>query len=169
VTGCSSVPTRVDKGPIKASTYSLMASKAPVDVGVNERRAEVHQDIQKAITSELDKKGLKQVASGGDVQVAYLVIVANNATTATYDEYFGYGADASALTKKAHAALAGKQNRDYFEVGALVIDVMAPKDSKLLYRSYVVTDVQTFTPANRGDRITMLAASCLGKLQVMPK
>lgn len=166
--GCSSVPTQVDKGPVRASTYSLMPSKAPTSVVVNENRASANQQIQAAISKDLGQRGLKSVASGGQVQVGYLVIVGDNASTITYDEYFGYGRDASALAEKAHQAMAGKQTRDYVEVGALVIDVVDPRDSKLLYRSYAVADVRGMTPENRAERINRLVASCLGKLRVAP-
>jgi len=164
--GCSSTPTRVDKSPLQATTFSMMPSTAPSDVAVNPRRAEAHQLIQGAIARELAQKGLKQVSSGADVQVGYLVIVADNATTTTYDDYFGFGDDAAALTRKAHKTLQGRNSRDYFEVGALVIDVVDGRSGKLLYRSYVVTDVQDMTPANRADRINRLVASCLGRLRI---
>jgi len=166
VSGCSSVPTRVDKGPVRASTYSFMPSKAPASVVVTAQRREAHERIQAAISKDLAQKGLKQVATGGEVQVGYLIVVGDNATTVTYDEYFGYGRDAAALSEKAHKALAEKKSRDYFEVGALVIDVVASGDSKLLYRSYVLTDVQEMNPGNRDARISSLVASCLGNLKV---
>lgn len=166
VAGCSSVPTRVDKGPIQAATYSLMTSKAPASVVVNQNREEVHQLIQKAIATELGQKGLRQVPNGGDVQVGYMVIVADNATTATYDDYFGYGRDAAELSEKAHKILGRANSRNRFEVGAIVIDVVNPSNSKLLFRSYVHTDVQNITPANRAERINQLVASCLDGLRV---
>jgi len=166
VAGCSSVPTRVDKGPLRAATYSLMASKAPAGVVVNEHRQLIHQLIQSAIVQQLDSKGLKQVPTGGEVQVGYLVIVADNATTAAYDDYFGYGRDAAELAEKAHKKLGHSKSRDLFEVGALVIDVVDSRDSKLLFRAYVHTDVLDTTPANRAERINRLVASCLGELRV---
>lgn len=166
VAGCSSVPTRVDKSPIQASNYSLMPSKAQRSVVVNERREEVHQIIQNAITDQLGQKGLKQVSSGGQVQVAYMVIVGNNASTATYDEYFGYGRDAAVLSDKAQKAVNKSKSRELFEIGAIVIDVLDPRDSKLLYRSVAHMDVTDITPANRADRINTLVASCLGSLRV---
>lgn len=166
VAGCSSVPTRVDKGPIHAATFSFMSSKAPASVVVNENREEVHQLIQTAIATELEQKGLQPVPNGGDVQVGYMVIVANNATTATYDDYFGYGRDAAELSEKAHKLLGRAKSRDRFEVGAIVIDVIDPTNSKLLFRSYVHTDVQDITPANRAQQINQLVASCLGGLRV---
>jgi hypothetical protein len=166
VAGCSSVPTQVDKGSVRGSTYSLMASTAPAGTYSSANRQEVQKEIQNAISKALAEKGLKQVANGGDVQVGYLVLIGDNASTLTYDEYFGYGRDAAALSEKAHKALSKKTSRDQFEVGALVIDVVDPKDSKLLYRSYVVTDIKDMTPGTRAERIDRLVASCLGRLKV---
>lgn len=166
VAGCSSVPTRVDKAPVQASTYSFMTSKAPASVVTNERREEVHKVIQTAIAGQLGQKGLKQAASGGQVQVGYMVIVADNATTATYDEYFGYGRDATALADKAHRLVSKSKSRNLFEIGAIVIDLVDPRDSKLLYRSIAHMDVTDITPANRAERINTLVASCLGNLRV---
>jgi hypothetical protein len=164
--GCSSVPSKVDKGPVRATTYSLMTSKAPASVVVNERRVEVHKILQDAIAADLKQKGLNPVPSGGQVQVGYMVVVADNASTATYDEYFGYGRDAAALADKAHKAVSKSKSRDLFEIGAIVIDVVDPRDSKVLFRSVAHMDVSDVTPANRADRINTLVASCLGGLRV---
>lgn len=164
--GCSSVPTRVDRGPVRAATYSLMASKAPSSVVVNERREEVHRVIQGAIAAQLAQKGLRPVPRGGDVEVGYMVVVADNATTATYDEYFGYGRDAGALADKAHKEVSKSSSRNRFEVGAIVIDVVNPRDSKLMFRSLAHMDVGDINPGNRAERINSLVGSCLGGLRV---
>jgi hypothetical protein len=126
----------------------------------------VHRQIQDAIASSLKPKGLSPVASGGDVQVGYLVILANNATTTSYDEHFGYGRDAAVLSEKAHKAVSRSNSRELFEIGAVVIDVVDPKDSTVLFRSVAHMDVREVTPANRADRINRLVASCLGRLRV---
>jgi len=166
--GCSSVPTKINKGPVQARTYSLMPSKAPRTVVVNKRREAVHQMIQDAIARTLEQKGLGQVPTGGDVQVAYMVVVADNVSTATYDEYFGYGRDASALSEKAHKAVSRSKSRELLEVGAIVIDILDPRDSRVLFRSYAYMDVANLTSENRAERIQVLVASCLGNLQVRP-
>jgi hypothetical protein len=78
------------------------------------------------------------VASGGDVTVAYLVIVGNNATTEHINTYFGYGGDAAALSDKAHSAYTSSKNPNYFEAGTLLIDVVDAKTFKVLKRNYAV-------------------------------
>ena len=67
-------------------------------------REQIHALIQDSISRNLAGKGLSKVASGGDVIVAYLVIVGNNASTEAISTYFGYGRDAAALHDKAQDA-----------------------------------------------------------------
>ncbi|MCU0770652.1 MAG: DUF4136 domain-containing protein [Verrucomicrobia bacterium] len=165
VAGCSSVPSQVNHGPVRAGTYSLMPSKAPASVVVNERRQEIHRQIQDAIGAQLAQRGLRGVPTGGEVQVGYMVIVADNATTATYDEYFGYGRDAEAVAEKAHKAVSKRSDRNLFEIGAIVIDVVDSRDSKLLFRSYARLDVRDVNPENRAEKVNTLVASCLGNLR----
>jgi hypothetical protein len=104
----------------------------------SDRREQVHALIQDSISRNLASKGLAKVAAGGDVVVAYLVIIGNNASTEAISTYFGYGRDASGLHDKAQDAYAGSKNPNYFEVGTLLIDLIDAKTYKLLKRSYVV-------------------------------
>lgn len=164
--GCSSVPTRVAKGPVRASTYSLMSSKNQSRGLADARHEEVHQEIQAALAEEMERKGMTRVDQGGDVQVAYLIVLVDNVSTTTDAEYFGFGRDADALAKKAHKARDRSTNRDWFEVGALVVDVVNPGDSKLLYRSTAQMDVRNTTAANRADRVNRLVAACLESLPI---
>lgn len=136
--GCSSVPTKVDTGPIHAATFSFIARSSKPGLTFADDRASLHTMIQEAITRNLAGKGLTQVASGGDVTVAYLVIVGNNASTMAINDYFGYGRDASALHDKAHNAYNSSKNPNYFEAGTLLVDIIDAKTYKLLKRSYVV-------------------------------
>ena len=94
--------------------------------------------IQESITRDLTSKGLSKVASGGDVTVAYLVIVGNNVSTEAISTYFGYGRDTGVLHDKAQDAYTNSKKPDYFEAGTLLIDIINGKSFKLLSRSYVV-------------------------------
>jgi len=140
VTGCST-PTMVDTGPIHAATFSFInggsrgSSTAPAFA---DKREQVHIMIQDAISRDLEGKGLKKVAFGGDVIVPYLVIVGNNASTTAVDTYFGIGRDADALHDKAFDAYTNSKNPNYFEAGTLLIDIIDGKTYQLLKRSYVV-------------------------------
>jgi hypothetical protein len=166
VAGCSSTPTRVEKGPVRASTYSLMSPKGGTQGSMDEVRSKIHGVIQNAIAEELAGKGLSQVATGGDVRVGYLIVVVDNVSTKTDSDYFGYGRDAADLAKKAHKARDREGGRDYLEVGAIVIDVVEPVDSKVLYRSTARMDARNATPANSSGRISRLVGLCLADLRI---
>jgi hypothetical protein len=135
--GCSSTPTKVDTGTIHAATYSFIAGGSKPAPAFADSREQVHTLIQDSIRRNLAGKGLTQVPAGGDVVVAYLVILGNNASTEAISTYFGYGRDASALQDKAQEAYASNQNPNYFEAGTLLIDLIDAKTYKLLKRSYV--------------------------------
>jgi len=138
--GCSSTPTQVNKGPIKAATFSFVAA-SQAEAGFADKRAAVHQLIQQAISQNLARKGLRQVETGGEVTVAYLVIVGNNASTESINTYFGYGRDSADLHEKAQSAYTGSKNPNYFEAGTLLIDLLDARTFKLLDRNYVTRPV----------------------------
>jgi hypothetical protein len=135
-TGCSSTPTKVDHGPIKAATFSFVNIAARPQPAYADKRAEAHQLIQEAITTDLAALGVARVASGGDVTVAYLIIVGNNATTSSINDYFGYGRDVGALDDVAHQKYTDNKNPNYFEAGTIVIDIIDSQTNKLLKRNY---------------------------------
>jgi len=134
--GCSSTPTHVDKGPIKATTFSFVSASRP-DSAFADKRAEIHKMIQAAITRNLTSQGLTKVESGGDLTVAYLAIVGNNASTEAINTYFGYGRDAAGLHAKAQGAYSASKNPNYFEAGTLLIDLIDAKTFKLVERNFV--------------------------------
>ena len=134
--GCSSTPTRVDKGVIKANSFSFVNTANRPQPTYADQRAEVNKLIQEAITANLKRFSVPQVASGGDITVAYLVIVGNNATTSSINDYFGYGRDASAISEIAHQKYTQNNNPNYFEAGTIVIDIIDSRTNKLLKRGY---------------------------------
>jgi hypothetical protein len=160
---CSSTPAKVDKGPIRAATFSFIAGGS----GAADSRAQVHAMIQNSITRNLATKGLTKAASGGDVTVAYLVVVGNNANTEAISTYFGYGRDATALEDKAHAAYNSNKNPNYFEAGTLLVDILDTRTNKLLKRSYVTRPVLTNPTAEvRAERIQEAVDAVLGDLRI---
>jgi hypothetical protein len=134
--GCSSTPTEVNKGPIKAASFSFVAAPQ-TPPGYVDKRAEVHQMIQDAIAKNLTARGMTKKDAGGDVTVAYLVIVGNNATTESINTYFGYGRESYELHSKAQSAYASSKNPNYFEAGTLLVDVVDGRTFKLLERNHV--------------------------------
>jgi len=142
LSGCKSTPAKVNTGPIKATTFSFVHTGAVPDAEFAENRQAIHELIQTAMVNTLARKGLTRVPSGGDVTVAYLLIVGNNATTTSINDYFGYGRDAAGLVDKAHQEFAVKdKNPNYFEAGTLVVDIVDGKTFKLLRRNYVVRPI----------------------------
>ena len=141
VTGCSSTPTKVDTGAIRAASFSFIARTPGTAPAFADNRQQVDTMIQDSITRELASKGLTKVATGGDVTVAYLLIVGNNVSTVAIHDYFGYGRDFAALQDKAQDAYSASKNPNYFEAGTLLIDLIDAKTFKLLKRSYVTRPV----------------------------
>lgn len=139
--GCSSTPARIDKGPVRAQTFSFINGGVPPQAEFADSREAVHKTIQDAIAQNLAARGLRKVGSGGDVIVAYLVIVGNNATTESIATYFGYGRDAAALSDRAHDAYTASKNPDYFAAGTLLIDVVDARTFKVLKRNYAVRPI----------------------------
>jgi hypothetical protein len=167
VAGCSSTPTRVNTGAITAATYDFVTAK---ESDFAENRAPVHQIIQDAIADTLARKGLARAEGGGDVKVAYLVLIADNVSTTSINDYFGYGRDAAGLQDKAHEAFSMKnKNPDAFEAGTLVIDIIDARSFELLKRNYVVRPIlKNIEPGARMARIRDAVNEALGDLRVKP-
>jgi hypothetical protein len=138
VAGCNSTPTKVDRGPIRAASFSFVTSSQRSNPAFADDRAQIHAMIQNSISQNLAGKGLSRLPAGGDVIVAYLVVIGNNASTEAINTYFGYGRDFAALHEKAQDAYTSSKNPNYFEAGTLLIDLIDAKTNQLLKRSYVV-------------------------------
>jgi hypothetical protein len=154
VAGCSSTPITVNTGAVHASTFSFVTGR-PMPPDYAEQRAHIHTLIQNAITTNLTARGLNRAPAGGDVFLAYLVILGNNVATTDVNDYFGYGRDADALLDKAHQKFAiESKNPNHFVAGTLVIDVIDAKTYKLLYRNCAVRQVLRNVPDDvRAERI----------------
>lgn len=124
--------------------------------------------IQEAITRNLAAKGVSSVPSGGDITVAYLVIAGNNVSTTSLNDYFGYGTDATELVDKVHKEQSIKGgNRNYFEAGTLVIDLINSQTSKVLKRASVQSSIlRNLPPDVRQARLQSLADQALSDLHI---
>jgi hypothetical protein len=150
VAGCTSTPTRVDHGPIKARTFNFLNTGTKPAASFADNRPELHPLIQEAITKSLAAKGLTRVASGGDVTVGYLIIVSDSVATQAVDDYFGYGMAGTDLQEKAHQAFVeGKKNPTPYPAGTLVIDIVDSKSFQLLRRNYVCRPVMKQLPLEK--------------------
>jgi Domain of unknown function (DUF4136) len=167
VAGCTSTPTRVDKGPIRAATYSFIAGGSTPAPGFVDTREPIHKVIQESISRNLARNGLSRLASGGDVIVAYLVIVGNSGSTEAINTYFGYGRDVGALHDKAQDAYESSKNPNYFEAGTLLIDFIDAKTYKLVKRSYVTRPLLRDPSAEvRAERIQEAVDAALKDLRI---
>jgi len=165
--GCSSTPTRVDTGPIHAASFSFVAKSPGPAPDFADGREQIHAMIQDSISRNLAGKGLTKLASGGDVIVAYLVIVGNNASTEAIYAYFGYGRDYDALHDKAQGAYTSSKNPNYFQAGTLLIDIIDAKTFKLLKRSYVVRPMLRNPSAEvRSERIQEAVDAALKDMRI---
>ena len=86
IAGCST-PTRVDKGSIKATTFSFVNPGPLPEYAFREDRKQVNTLVQEAIANDLAAKGVSYVAQGGEVTVAYMIVVGNNVSTSAINEY----------------------------------------------------------------------------------
>ena len=135
VAGCSSVKVHVDKGQVRARTFSFMDTGSRRLANNTDPGQEAHALIQQALINNLAVKGVKYVPTGGDVTVAYLVVIGNNVQTTSLNDYFGYTDESAAIVDKLHAEqTGGDAKRGYFEDGTLIIDIVSPSTSKLLQR-----------------------------------
>jgi len=165
--GCSSTPTKVDSGPIRARTFSFVARSGKPAPAYADNRQAIHTMIQGAITKNLADRSVSQVPSGGDVTVAYLVIAGNNASVTSINDYFGYREDGAALLDKAHMAYISSKMLNYFEAGTLVIDIIDSKTFKLLKRGYATRPVLRDLPNDaRAARIQEVVDEILRDLRV---
>lgn len=148
LSGCSSVPTKVDTGPIRAKTFNFVDGGLKPAPAYADNRDAVHALIQDAITRNLAARGVTRVAAGGDVTVAYLVILGNNVSTRSINDYFGYRDDASALHEKAQDAYTGTKNPNAFEAGTLLVDIVDGKSFTLRKRDYATRPILRNMPAD---------------------
>lgn len=170
MSGCASTPTRVNEGPIKARTFSFVQPGAAGVPAFADRRVAMHEMIQQSLAQALARRGVQWVESGGDVTLAYLVIVGNNATTSAVNDYFGYGRDSAALANRAHQAMAiDNKNPNAFEAGTLVVDILDGKTYQLLMRNYTVRPLLRDTSAElRQERLNEVVEEVLRDVSLQP-
>jgi len=167
VAGCSSTPTRVDSGPIHATTFSFVDTGSRTAPSFADSRQPVNTMIQDSISRNLATKGVNRVSSGGDVTVAYLIIVGNNASTVAIHDYFGYGRDFAALQDKAQDAYSNSKNPNLFEAGTLLVDIIDAKSFKLLKRAYVTRPILSNPTAEvRAERIQEAVDAVLSTVRI---
>jgi len=168
ISGCSSFKTNVDNGPVRASTFSYMTPGSALASQRATEYASLHSMVQDAITRNLAAKGLNPLPAGGDITVAYLIIVDNNGVTTALDEYFDAIGDAADLVDKVHSAEGSNSAaRNTFGAGTLVIDLIDSRSSKLLWRNTIQRDIlRNPTVEVRAARLQETVQTSLQRLTV---
>jgi hypothetical protein len=165
--GCSSTPTKVDTGPIRARTFSFVGPSTKPSPAYADNRQMIHPLVQDAIKKNLAARGVTHVASGGDIVVAYLIITGNNASTTSISDYFGYTEDDTALQEKAQKAYTSSKHPGFFEAGTLIIDLIDPQASKLLKRGYATRQILRNLPEDaRAARVQEVVDQILHDLRI---
>jgi len=167
--GCSSTsPTKVDTGTITARTFNFVQPEKPLPEFA-ERKRQIHELVQAAITQSLARRQVTRVDQGGDVTVAYLIVVGDNATTTEINDYFGYGRDTEKLWDKAHSEYTNGKNPNYFVAGTLLIDIIDSKTWKVLKRGYTTRVLlNNPTPEERAARVDAAVEEILGNVRFKP-
>ena len=167
--GCSSTPSKVDTGPIHARTFNFVTPPSKPFPDYADNREQVNKMIQASIIRDLAAHGLSQVPQGGDITVAYMVIIGNNASTTAISDYFGYRDDTAALQEKAFEAYNKSKNPNYFTAGTLVIDLIDTRSFKLLRRGYATRPIMANPTAEmRANRIQEVVDEILQGVNISP-
>jgi hypothetical protein len=170
LTAFGSAKMRVNRGSVTARTFSFLDMGNKPLPNYAEPRQEAHAAIQQALIKNMGDRGVTFTKSGGDVTLAYLLIIGNNTMTTSLNSYFGYGEDASDLVDKVHKEQTNGKERGYFESGTLVVDFVDPKNSKLLQRRSIQAQLLRDLPKEkRIERLQKLIDDGLKDVPVSPK
>jgi hypothetical protein len=135
--------------------------QAPAITNATERQ--IHGMIQSALAKQFTANGLAWDKGDADLVVAYMVIYQETGMTTSYDDYFGYGRNASEIAEVVHTRGVIKSNRpDYFRQAGILVDVIDARTNKLVFRNLAKGDVVTgASPATRASRINAGVAQAL--------
>ncbi len=99
-----------------------------------------------------------------------LIIVGNNVSTTSLNDYFGYTEDSEALMSQVHKEQTIKSDqRGYFEAGTLVIDFLDPHTSRLLQRRSMKAQVFRNLPLEkRAARLQSIVDEELSNVPIAP-
>ena len=135
---------------------NLPARTNPTELGI-------HGMIQDSLRRQFTAKGLAYGPANADLVVAYLVIYQETGMTTSYQDYFGYGRPADAITDRAHdRGVVQSKRPDYFQRAGIVIDIIDSRTNKLVYRNFAAGDViRGASGKTRAARIDAAVAQAL--------
>ncbi|MFL6567937.1 MAG: DUF4136 domain-containing protein [Chthoniobacterales bacterium] len=166
---CFAVATKVNRGTIRARSFNFVSRIGKPDTNLSDNREAVHKLIQSAITKNLAARGVKRVNGGGDINVRYLLIKGNNASTEAIRDYFGYSDELGDLHDKAHKIYTGSKNPDRFDAGTLLIDLVDGRNFKLMKRGYATRSIAgNLSSSARAARIQQAVDEILSDTKIAP-
>jgi hypothetical protein len=161
--GCSST-IKMPKGKAKGynSARFVNSREQTIAQGI-EDTPEVNKLVQDSIASALRKGGIRVGGGGEDLIIAYMLIHQSVSSTTMNDDHFGYGRDAGDILEQAHQkGVIENASPDYFEAGAVVVDLLDARTNALVFRNFAVRDTQqTPSPAGQKARIDNAVAEAI--------
>lgn len=161
--GCSST-IKMPKGKAKgySSARFVNSREHTVAQGI-EDTPEVNKMVQDAISNELRKGGIRVGGGGEDLIIAYMLLHQTVSSTTMNDDHFGYGRDAGEILERAHeAGTIENKSPDYFEAGAVVVDLLDARTNELVFRNFAVRDTtQAPSPSQQRARINNAVAEAI--------
>jgi len=149
--GCSTID--MPKGTRAGYSSARFMKVKEYPAGVSSNKA-LNQKVQRAIAAEMEKAGISITAAKADLIVAYMLLKQDNVSTTSIDNYYGYGDDSKEISRKVHKKIEKGGQRESFDRGAIVIDLIDARKNKLVYRSYAVRDVlEDVSAQTRNKRI----------------
>jgi len=131
------------KGTSRGYSSARLTQRNPnLPVRTDPTERSVHGMIQDSLARQCRAKGLAYGAANAELVVAYLVIYQEPGMTSSYQDYFGYGRSAEAITERAHMRGAVESKRpDFFQRAGIVVDLIDSRTHKLVYRNFEAGDV----------------------------
>ena len=145
--GCSSVD--MPKGKVRGfESARLVDQRTTSRVQGAEDSPEVNRMVQEAIAAELEAGGVRIGGGGEDLIVAYMIIHQTTGSTTMNSDHFGYGRNAEAILLKAHEeGVIKNESPDFFEAGAIVIDLLDARTNKLVFRNFAKRAIGATPPS----------------------
>ncbi|MCX6873459.1 MAG: DUF4136 domain-containing protein [Verrucomicrobia bacterium] len=152
------------KGTSKGYTSARLTQRDPNRPAIsNPTERSIHGMIQDSLRRQFRAKGLAYGTGSADLVVAYLVIYQEPGMTTSYEDYYGYGRPADAITDRAHdRGVIESKRPDYFQRAGIVIDLIDSRTNKLVYRNFATGDVvRGASGKTRAARIDAAVAQAL--------
>ena len=160
VAGCSTVP--MPKGSSKGySSVRFIAPNKPLGNDASPGFVEANRMIKEAVSAQMEKNGLKIVASNADLIVAHLIILQDNASTSYSNQHYGLQ-DFFDIVDLAHKEGMKKHYPEQVQKRALVIDLIDAKTYKLVYRDYALSgSLANLSEQDRKEYIDLMVGQAL--------